>query len=392
MFVAVALAMVVLMPSARAEVLLPTTPGVYISQINGFGDPPPMATIVPAVIGHAVVNGPYGFAVIESVSDLGTATSYASETVTAAVTDFFVNGGEQLAIVGAASADAHSLVDALELLPNVWGAFDLFVPELRGLTDTEWMTVADDVAVKANALGGMAWLDPPADSVGHAVSSMAADPGGVASLAERLADALGDDARSAVLLSAGVASGSEPARAASPGVVGLRMATDEWVGPWQDISFEPGLAGVATEDQPGNAALIVLDEGHVTPIYDDPLGSTVPLRPVTLNVDPARIFVTDERMILWVKRSARAAMLPYVFQPNNMMTWSALTAQLTSQLTQLWQEGAFFGSSAGQAFSATCGASGQEILNGYAACTVTIRLTGYRTVVLSLLQMQATAG
>lgn len=48
--------------------------------------------------------------------------------------------------------------------------------------------------------------------------------------------------------------------------------------------------------------------------------------------------------------------------------------------------------SAADAFSVTCVPSSLEILNGYTRCTETLHLSTHRTVVLTLQQVQASAG
>lgn len=361
-------------PGAGA-VIDPATPGVYITEIDAFGGTPQMVSLMPVIVGEAVSS--FGDVVqLTSAADLGTLTTSSSTSTQAAVEDFFTNGGSVLMLVTAAGSDAESLLDALSRVDEIDAAFDLAVPGLRDLTDTEWMTVADDVTQVAAEIGGMAWLDPPADSVGHVVSDDAADSGGVASLGQRLTADVGADYRSVTLLSAGVVptSGAGEARAASPGVLGLRAFVDAEEGQWINIGYEPGLVGVRSEDSPTMAAAVLFDENSVTPMYDDPLGTTIPLGPVTLGSLADRRRLTEQRTLLWIERSVRQAMLPFVFESNDQQTWIEMTAQLSALLTPVWQEGALYGDAASDAFSASCSATPDQILNGYVSCTVSLEL------------------
>lgn len=369
-------ALAITMAPGAGAIVDPTTPGVYITEINGFGTTPQMVALMPVIVGEAVSAQPDDVLQLTSSSDLSSLTTSASASTQAAVEDFFANGGGVMTLVAAAGADADSLLDALSRVDGIESAFDISVPGLRDLTDTEWMTVADDVTQVAADIGGMAWLDPPADSVGHVVSDDAADSGGVASLSQRLASDVGSDYRSAMLLSAGVVptSGAGEARAASPGVLGLRASVDAVEGQWVHIGYEPGLAGVRSEDSPTMAGVVLFEQASVTPVYDDPLGTTIPMSPVTLGSLENRRRLTEERTLLWIERSIRQAMVPYVFAPNNEQTWIQLTAQISGLLTPLWQEGALYGDSAAEAFSVSCSATPDQILNGYVSCSVGLEL------------------
>jgi len=375
-------------PAAHPETLNISTPGVYVQEINGFGSGIVGAPALQVIVGRVAVDGGRGVTV-SSVAEFARATSSASPAMTQAVSDFFINGGQRLTVVGAASAEAADLIAALDSL-EVPGALDIFVPELRGLGDGDWQDVAEELVSAAVGWNAMAWLDPPADAVGHGATPTFADPGGVAALGRQLRTTVGSGAEQVVLLNGGVVDATGTARAASPGVLGMRAATDvEGEGIWMEVPPDPGLVGVTPEDPLPLAAIGVLRFAGVTSIYRFDDAYTTPDIAVTLTTAGEVHYASTRRMLLWVRQSVQDGVTPYVFEANDMNTWSAMTAAISGFLTGVWQQGGLDGTSPSNAYSVLCSATPTMILTGYLQCDIRLDLVTGAWQGFTLSQMQA---
>ncbi|AYL99031.1 phage tail sheath family protein [Mucilaginibacter celer] len=80
-------------------------------------------------------------------------------------------------------------------------------------------------------------------------------------------------------------------------------------------------------------------------------------------------YLSVRRTVTFLEQSCKLAAHPYVFQPNDMNTWAAVTAMISSFLTSVWKEGGLQGASASDAFSVSCGLgttmTSDDILNGF---------------------------
>lgn len=390
MAAALLLPLTLVAPVVHADTGNISTPGIYIQEINGFDSPVTGAPALQVLVGDATVLGKGGLTVA-SVAEFTAGTTSTSSAMAQAVNDFFANGGQQLAIVGAASAESADLIDALDGL-EVPGVLDIIVPELRGLGDGEWQDVATSLIDTAVSRDAMAWIDPPEDAVGHGATPTFSDPGGVAALGRQLRDVVGEGAQQAILFSGGVIDAEGNARAASPGVLGLRAATDVNDGIWDTTNPLPGLVGVLPEDPVPLAGLGPLRFAGVTGIFRFDDAYTTPEIPVTLATAGEVHYASARRMLLWVRQSLEDAMVPYVFEPNDMNTWSAMTAMISSFLTDVWQEGGLDGVSSAQAYAAQCSATPEMMLTGYLQCDIRLDLVTGDWQILSLVQEQAQAG
>jgi len=374
-------------PAASADILDLSTPGVYVQEIDNFGAEINPAPALQVIVGQAVI--PSGTSIsVTSTAEFAALTSSASAAVTQAVEDYFTNGGVALTVVGAESAQAPDLITAIESIA-VAGSLDLAVPELRGLGDGDWQEVATELIATAVTLDAIAWLDPPADVVGHEVSSTFSDPGGVAALAAQLRSTAGEGAAQAVLLNGGVVDAEGQARAATPGVLGMRSSTDSNEGQWANMDPYPGLVGVTPEDPLPLAGLGVLTAAGVTSIFRLDDQYTTPDIAVTLETADDVHYASTRRMLLWLQQSVRAGMANYVFSPNDMSTWVSMTSMISSFLTGIWQEGGLEGNAADESFTVNCSATPDMILNGYLQCAVRVDLITSNLQEFNLMQDQS---
>ena len=94
--------------------------------------------------------------------------------------------------------------------------------------------------------------------------------------------------------------------------------------------------------------------------------------------DPAKLYVQNQRLLKWIKATLRDVMRPYVYEPNNEITWYRLHALIRSHLKSLWQKGGLAGQTEDEAWSIQIGIdetmTPQEIEQGLLRCRVAVAL------------------
>jgi hypothetical protein len=95
---------------------------------------------------------------------------------------------------------------------------------------------------------------------------------------------------------------------------------------------------------------------HLCVFAPQPEGWTL-LSDVTTSPAEAWRFGGASRLVSTVLRAARAAGEALAFDPNGPALWARLRNSIEDLLLQFWQEGAFAGATAAEAFSVRCGRS-----------------------------------
>lgn len=89
-------------------------------------------------------------------------------------------------------------------------------------------------------------------------------------------------------------------------------------------------------------------------------------------------YIQVRRTLIYIEQSIKQALAPYVFAPNDSLTWGTVTAAIASFLTGLWQQGGLVGAKPSEAFTVSCGLgstmTSQNILDGYMIVAVTLQL------------------
>lgn len=79
-------------------------------------------------------------------------------------------------------------------------------------------------------------------------------------------------------------------------------------------------------------------------------------------------YISTRRLVTYVEQSLKQGLESLVFTPNTASTWQTAKTMCDSFLTQLWQQGAFVGAKASDAFFVSVGLgstmTGEDILNG----------------------------
>jgi phage tail sheath protein FI len=329
------------------------------------------------------------------VADFDQLVADPSAALDRAVTDFFGQGGVQAMVALTSSEDAPAITGALDTVAT-WQGWDLLVvPALGALPSAEWLPTATAMAAVAQQSHGVALLDPPSDAVAAATAD-----GGAAlvALAQQLR-ATGEDAGAATLYSSGLYSSGlvdgadEGPVATAPVAAGVIAATDAEVGPWG----QPGGPGHPIDDvTPGltvdNALAATFNEAGITPVMTLPGFGTVLMGTRTLSQQPDQEYLSTVRTVGFIERSIELALQQYVFDANDSVTWSKVTADVSQFLTGVWQEGGLAGATAADAFSVAVGVgstmTAQDVLDGYMEIQVTLELGGpARTIELTFSQV-----
>lgn len=327
-------------------------PGVTIEDIPQ-GPPPIMGveTGVAAFAGAAPA-GPVGTPVrVASIGDFTRlfGARSAVHPLTAAVAQFFDNGGRAAIVVRAAGpGGADETGAALAALADE--AYDLLVvPPLAGGADLPPGLVAQVVAA-AEAAGALAVLDPPA-----AWTSAAAAVAGAAGL-PRSAHAAIYFPRIVTLdpLAGGAPAVFAPSGAVAGVIARIGAARGVWKSP---AGAEAGLMGV-------NGLSVQLDAGDqdmLNPRGVNLLRSMRPgLGPVvwgarTLSDDPEWKHVAIRRLMSFVLRSLDRGTQWAVFEPNGPVLWARVRGAVEQFLNGLWRSGGLQGTMPDKAYFVRCG-------------------------------------
>lgn len=80
------------------------------------------------------------------------------------------------------------------------------------------------------------------------------------------------------------------------------------------------------------------------------------------------VYLQNQRLVKWIKQTLKEAMRPYVFEPNNEITWYRLHAVVRQQLKRLWEQGGLAGGVEDDAYKISVGLdetmSASEIASG----------------------------
>lgn len=89
-------------------------------------------------------------------------------------------------------------------------------------------------------------------------------------------------------------------------------------------------------------------------------------------------YIQVRRTLIYIEQSIQQALEPYVFAANDSLTWSTVSAAISSFLTDLWQRGGLMGDKPSNAFTVSVGLgstmTAQNVLDGYMIVAVTLQL------------------
>ena len=87
-------------------------------------------------------------------------------------------------------------------------------------------------------------------------------------------------------------------------------------------------------------------------------------------------YLPVRRTMIFLEQSCKLACHPYVFQPNDVNTWKAVKAMISSFLNSVWKQGGLQGASPADAYQVECGLGStmtpEDILNGFMKVTVKV--------------------
>jgi hypothetical protein len=102
-------------------------------------------------------------------------------------------------------------------------------------------------------------------------------------------------------------------------------------------------------------------------------------------------YISVRRLLIFIEQSIKQAIDPFVFSPNDAKTWASVKSMCDSFLTGLWQQGAFMGAKASDAFSVIVDASTttqQDIETGIMNVVIQIAPTRPAEFIVITIQQQ----
>lgn len=142
-------------------------------------------------------------------------------------------------------------------------------------------------------------------------------------------------------------------------MAGTYAATDTAVGPWQVAAgITYGALNIATGV---TQKLTSSDQDVLNPEGVNAIRSLVGYGICayggrTLTTDPSLVYVSVRRLIIEIAVSLYNGLQWVVFEPNTQKLWGTVSRDVNNFLTTMWQAGALFGATPGDAFQVQCDA------------------------------------
>jgi hypothetical protein len=352
-----------------------STPGVYVSEIAGFGNQMVQVAVgVPLIVGvgPAVGGPPIG---VSSFEEFTTRVSSSSTSLRNAVQQFFGNGGQHAFIAGSADTSAGSITSAFSApIPE---AVDLLVSaDMNALPASEWLGVAVAMGRAALPIHAIALVDPPQSVVAAAQASPTAF-GSLTALGSDLHAASGPDANSIFLFASGVVAAGGELLPTSPFMAGLIAATAQSDGVWTPATgFGNTIAGVQPQFATSNSQDALLQASGLVPLSYMPGRGTVVVSDRMLS-GPDDL-LQNELTLNTIQQTVIAGLQPYVFAANDATTWQSVTQAASGYLTALFASGGLQGPTAADAFTVSCGLgttmTSVDILNGILVLSIAVAI------------------
>ncbi len=250
-----------------------------------------------------------------------------------AVVQFFANGGTDAWVVRG-DADDLSALDSVDII-NL-----LALPDMHNAPSSAPLMASSITYCRAR--GAVFIADPPKGlSTANDALAWIADPAVAATRSDFCAVYFPE----LVLADGGTV-------APSGTLAGIYARTEPWIAP-AGTGFAPaGVVGVAvTVTNDDNASL---NEAGIDAIR---LISTIGVRvwgARTTSTDPQWRYVSVRRLALFIESSVDRGLQWVVFQPNNDVLWQQITAEVTEFMLSLFNQGAFAGATANDAFFVQC--------------------------------------
>ena len=157
--------------------------------------------------------------------------------------------------------------------------------------------------------------------------------------------------------------------APSGAMAGLYVAADNAVGPWRvaaginlgALSLANGVTQAVTDSDQDilnpdgvNAIRTIINYGVCA--YG---GRTMASN--SISSDPEQIYISVRRLLTMIEQSVYIGLQWVAFESNSPGLWASVTRQVGLYLTNLWQSGGLFGSTAAEAFSVQCDATNNPL-------------------------------
>jgi hypothetical protein len=177
-------------------------------------------------------------------------------------------------------------------------------------------------------------------------------------------------------------------------VLGQMVSTDTAQGPWRAPAGTGTVLGgvVQAERKLTQVDLGTLNNANVNALRTLPNGRVIIWGARTMAPGYSSLYVNVRRTLNYIEASINDMLQPFVFAPNDAVTWSNVTSSITQFLTGLAQNGAFATTNPTNAFVVTCNSSNntpQSIAQGILNVSVQLALQyPIEFIVLTIAQIQ----
>ena len=390
------------------------TPGVYLEELPAF--PPSItgvATAVPAFIGYSekAIEPNSGRSLDTTPTQIASLTDYqasfgagwSGDTTKIApilwesLAMFFGNGGGTCYVVsvgsfadftadlGEAGLAPQRLHAGLDALARLSGPTLLVAPDALAMAEADYypfacamLRQAADLQDRFAILDVPGGRDPANGTPALIEAAVTRFRTGIALAGE----ALGHGASYFPYLDA-VIGGNRRTLPASPAMAGLYADTDSHRGVWNapanlSVAMVEDVAIRVNDDEQGDMNM-PLDGLAVNAIRLFSGRGVVVWGARTLdgNSNDYR-YIQVRRTLNYIEQSIKAALQPFVFEPNTPATWAVVNAMVSTFLTGLWSQGGLMGDKASDAFQVTIGLgaamTAQDVLDDMMRLSITLQM------------------
>jgi hypothetical protein len=339
------------------------TPGVYIDELPELsaGDFTAEQS-VGLFVGSGTATGQPDAGdplLVTDMADFEARVTDPSAALNSALENYFLHTRAGARVVLSQSEDAASLVSAVGSVTSDVGPALWSVPALGDLSGADYQGVAEALSRAAGASLGMALLDPPDAVVDPLAGGADPDVSALVGLAGILGSVLPSPEHTVLYSTPLVDESDVDGQRVSTAAVmaGEFTLSDESVGQWQapaGASFRiPGLEPLYDIDNETNGTL---DSAGIVAIRTMPSFGTVVWGARTLGEVQGQVgYVSTVRTLDLVTLSIRNGTESLESAPNGPGTWAMARRGASAFLEQLWNEGAFLGSDAAEAFEVQVG-------------------------------------
>lgn len=293
---------------------------------------------------------------LNNVTDLQLEVADPSPELSTAVQQFFQQGGSTAYLWLTPDEQADTLVAAAGQLATSGSSAGLFViPTIGSFDGQDYLGVAAALAALADSQLGFALLDPPS-SVIAAVTAAWPDVRPLIDLSTQLRSAIAEPSSAALFATPLTDIDSGDTVPTGPVMAGMIASQDERAGTWSPAAGTRAVAiGLTSPLSFTNSQMSTLD-GSANVFRNLPNYGTVMWGSRTLDSNrPDDMYISVIRTAGWLQRSITESLGWVQFAPDDQKTQNMVEQPVSAFVASLWEQGAFIGNTASEAFQVAVG-------------------------------------